>query len=125
MQTSTEAAFLIRTGTKQDPFYLTESKYDSEGIMRNSWTPFIMDAKHDFKTYAEAEGLKKKIEKDGTTATKMHGVTVITRPICPKCGQVYNGRPAISRDDNKTKICSDCGNREAFRAFMEAANGRH
>ena len=122
MQTSTEAAFLIRTGTKQKPFYLTRSIIDSEGFMRNSWTPFIQDAKHDFETYAEAEELKKKIEKLGTSSIKMNGVVVITRPICPKCGQIYNNHPAISRDDNKTKICSDCGNREAFRAFMEAHN---
>lgn len=122
MKTSTEAAFLIRTGSKRAPFYLTRSVIDSEGIMRNSWTPFINDAKHDFETYSEAEELKKKIEDQGSARVRMHGVVVITRPICPKCGQIYNNHPAISRDDNKTKICSDCGNREAFEAFMEAHN---
>lgn len=115
-----ETAFLIRTGTKQNPAYLVKSIFDSEGIMQNYWTPFIQDAKQDFETFAEAEELKKKIEKFGTTSTKMHGVVVITRPICPKCGQVYNEHPAISRDDNKTKICSTCGALEAFEAFTEA-----
>ena len=38
------------------------------------------------------------------------------RPVCPKCGQAYNGHPAISRDDNKTKICSACGLNEAMQA---------
>ena len=34
--------------------------------------------------------------------------------ICPKCGQPYKGRPALSREDNKTLICPDCGVREAL-----------
>ena len=33
---------------------------------------------------------------------------------CPKCGKVYVGRPALSRDDNQTLICPDCGVREAL-----------
>ena len=28
---------------------------------------------------------------------------------CPKCGAEYQGHPAISRRDNKTPICPDCG----------------
>lgn len=34
--------------------------------------------------------------------------------ICPKCGKQYNGRPAMSREDNQTMICPDCGTREAL-----------
>ncbi len=34
--------------------------------------------------------------------------------VCPKCGQEYTGRPALSRTDNKTPICPDCGTREAL-----------
>ncbi|MBQ8835604.1 MAG: hypothetical protein IJ001_11895 [Oscillospiraceae bacterium] len=34
--------------------------------------------------------------------------------ICPKCGTVYHDRPAISREDNATLICPDCGTREAL-----------
>ena len=36
--------------------------------------------------------------------------------ICPKCGRVYLGYPAISRIDNKTEICPDCGIGEALEA---------
>lgn len=36
------------------------------------------------------------------------------RAICPKCGAVYYERPAISRQDNETAICPDCGTREAL-----------
>lgn len=34
--------------------------------------------------------------------------------VCPKCGKTYRGHPAISRVDNKTPICSECGTREAL-----------
>ena len=34
--------------------------------------------------------------------------------ICPKCGVAYYGHPALSRHDNTTLICPDCGTREAL-----------
>ena len=34
--------------------------------------------------------------------------------ICPKCGQRYTEHPALSRVDNETLICPDCGTREAL-----------
>lgn len=36
---------------------------------------------------------------------------------CPKCGKTYFERPAISRMDNKTPICPDCGTREALESL--------
>jgi len=36
------------------------------------------------------------------------------RALCPRCGGSYSGYPALSRRDNKSKICSDCGNEEAI-----------
>lgn len=36
--------------------------------------------------------------------------------ICPKCGREYTDRPALSRTDNETEICPDCGTREALEA---------
>ena len=35
-------------------------------------------------------------------------------PICPSCGKPYVGYPALSRKDNQTSICPDCGIREAL-----------
>lgn len=35
---------------------------------------------------------------------------------CPICGKEYRERPAISRKDNKTPICPDCGTLEALEA---------
>ena len=36
---------------------------------------------------------------------------------CPKCGRTYNERPALSRSDNDTLICPDCGTREALESM--------
>lgn len=36
---------------------------------------------------------------------------------CPVCGQEYTGAPALSRKDNQTLICPDCGTREALAAI--------
>ena len=33
---------------------------------------------------------------------------------CPTCKRMYRGFPALSRRDNKTEICSDCGTAEAL-----------
>jgi len=40
--------------------------------------------------------------------------TVTQLRICPKCGQRYTEHPALSRVDNETLICPDCGTREAL-----------
>ncbi len=34
--------------------------------------------------------------------------------ICPRCGRGYCKVPAVSRTDNQTLICPDCGTREAL-----------
>lgn len=39
------------------------------------------------------------------------------RRVCPECGKPLTGYPALSRKDNKTEICSDCGIREALADF--------
>lgn len=38
---------------------------------------------------------------------------------CPKCHKQYSGYPAISRRDNKTEICSKCGQIEALEDFWK------
>lgn len=34
--------------------------------------------------------------------------------ICPVCGREYHEPPALSRTDNETLVCPDCGVREAL-----------
>lgn len=40
--------------------------------------------------------------------------------ICPRCGNYIAGYPALSRKDNRTEICSNCGTLEALELFMKA-----
>lgn len=37
--------------------------------------------------------------------------------ICPLCGIAYHGESALSRKDNETLICPDCGTREALESI--------
>ena len=39
---------------------------------------------------------------------------VFEKRICPKCGCTYTERPALSREDNETLLCPDCGIRESL-----------
>ena len=34
--------------------------------------------------------------------------------VCPLCGKTYCEHPALSRTDNETLICPDCGIRQAL-----------
>jgi len=38
--------------------------------------------------------------------------------VCPVCGKTYIDYPAISRKDNKTEICPQCGIAEALEDFF-------
>jgi len=42
---------------------------------------------------------------------------IIQVSVCPRCGQTYYGRPALSRKDNRTLLCPDCGTREALESI--------
>ena len=39
--------------------------------------------------------------------------------ICPRCLKKFSEYPALSRKDNKTEICSQCGTNEAMEDFMK------
>lgn len=43
--------------------------------------------------------------------------------ICPLCGQPYTEPPALSRRDNATDICPDCGMMEALAAIPRRREG--
>ena len=42
---------------------------------------------------------------------------IIRISVCPRCGQSYFEPPALSRVDNKTLICPDCGTRQALQSI--------
>lgn len=39
---------------------------------------------------------------------------------CPSCKLNYTGYPALSRKDNKTEICSECGQIEAMTTWKKS-----
>lgn len=43
--------------------------------------------------------------------------------ICPVCGRAYTEPPALSRRDNTTDICPDCGVMEALAAMPRRREG--
>ena len=45
------------------------------------------------------------------------GSVVVMSPLCPRCGLVLPAVPAISRHDNLTPVCSQCGVLEAVWAW--------
>lgn len=49
------------------------------------------------------------------------GCNVFQLTICPNCGKPYREAPALSRLDNATLICPDCGIREALASLDIAA----
>lgn len=42
---------------------------------------------------------------------------VIRISVCPRCGRTYSEHPTLSRVDNETLICPDCGTREALESI--------
>ena len=41
---------------------------------------------------------------------------------CPKCGKEFTEHPALSREDNETEICPECGVEEAVKAYAAFQN---
>ena len=37
--------------------------------------------------------------------------------VCPLCGRLYHEHAALSRTDNETLICPDCGTRQALQSI--------
>ena len=50
--------------------------------------------------------------------------TVRQPRICPLCGAEYTEPPALSRTDNETLICPDCGTRQALESIGISAEER-
>lgn len=78
----------------------------------------------DMKSYNFKPGDYETVEMFSITLNHMLGLVYELNLIgnaqkCPICGEHYNGHPAISRKDNKTKICPNCGVGEAFLDFCD------
>ena len=52
-----------------------------------------------------------------TKSQELKGST-ITNTVCPRCGDSDMAFPALSRTDNKSKVCSQCGRIEAIEQMV-------
>ena len=71
------------------------------------------------RTNKNSISISRKVLKESESYTEdriktKEGYDNTSKKICPRCGKVYRGYPAVSRYDNKTYICSDCGVEEAM-----------
>lgn len=65
-----------------------------------------------------------KLEDDLQEIANKHMDRAKREAVCPRCFKDYDAkRPAISRKDNKTKICSACGTVEALYDFLANRKG--
>ena len=102
---------------------ITLSDEDISNIANNLAETNILDTFEDFKgntqnakdtIIAAIEKYQNKLDEneipyDNTSKKK-----------CPKCGKTYTEYPALSRRDNKTYICPQCGTEEAMEDFKKA-----
>ena len=55
---------------------------------------------------------------DAIQFLEKRGENMSNDKICPLCKRSYTGYPAISRIDNKTEICPDCGLRQSLEPII-------
>ena len=55
---------------------------------------------------------------------KGEGNNTGVKRICPICGKTYTTVPSVSRTDNRTLICPDCGVRQALESFGISKKGQ-
>ena len=108
-----EITFAITIKHEGDDWYLAKytPKTETHRWPIQQWSSLPEDAITSFKTFHEAEELASKV-----------GGKAVTSEACPKCHGLMSYHPAISREDNQTKICTRCGIKEALEDFE---NGKH
>ena len=108
--------------------------FDIKTIIQISKSDFVelksnLTAEHDYLKYNEGVFLVKEkgandyegllIDTVGGSSPVYVGIPMkeVEFKKCPRCFHIYTEPPAISRKDNKTEICSQCGMEEALEAI--------
>lgn len=81
----------------------------------NKYSSALADAKR----YDDEDILREELE--SLPKTMSYKILEIQR--CPKCHKEFTEHPAISREDNETEICPECGVREAVEAYSKHQEG--
>ena len=96
-------------------YYVGE--YDADGKKlepRQKYSSFLADAKR----YDDIDLLRNNLDLLHESVTRK--IFEIRR--CPKCKKEFTEYPALSREDNETEICPECGIEEAVEAFVLVTN---
>ena len=91
-------------------YYVGEYDCDGKKLRpREKYSSSLADAKH----YDDIDLLRDDLDLLHESVTRK--ILEIQR--CPKCGKEFTEYPALSREDNETEICPECGVAEAIKAF--------
>lgn len=105
--------YVIRVIHDKDIWYYVGEK-DFEGKkLRNGerFSSFLVDAKR----YDDEDILREELE----TLPKTLTYKIFELQRCPKCKKEFTEHPALSREDNETEICPECGIREALQVSIK------
>lgn len=92
-------------------YYVGKSDANGVGLKPNEqYSSFSVDAKH----YDDEDILREELESLPKTLT----YKILELQRCPKCKKEFTEHPALSRVDNETEICPECGVREAIEAYV-------
>lgn len=87
-------------------YYRSKTRDDETGFLTIEYSKTI-DGATFYETEEDAErGLY-----------ELHNSLFKIYPVCPRCNHDYEGHPAISRYDNKSFVCSQCGVEEALEVY--------
>lgn len=92
-------------------YYVGEYDVDGKKLeSRQKYSSFLADAKR----YDDIDFLRDDLDllHEGVTR-KVFGIQR-----CPKCKKEFTEYPALSRADNETEICPECGVREALETYL-------
>lgn len=73
------------------------------------YSSFLVDAKR----YDDEDVLREELESLPKTST----YKILELQCCPKCKKEFTEHPALSRKDNETEICPECGVGEAVEVY--------
>lgn len=82
--------------------------------MKDNMTAKLFEALHEANEDSFGKNKKSILEMTTSEVIEEEVTEDKSYRMCPRCGRPYSDYPAISRYDNKTEICPDCGVEEAM-----------
>ena len=82
--------------------------------MRDNMTAKLFEALHEVNEDRFSKNKKSILEMTTSEVIEEEAAEDKSYKMCPRCGRPYSDYPAISRYDDKTEICPDCGVEEAM-----------